>query len=72
LTVLAGERFTVGYVLEEQPSPGESPQPADVDELRRRFPVMTQAIGEYLSVERTSDDLYRDIARLILNLPPQA
>jgi TetR/AcrR family tetracycline transcriptional repressor len=72
LTVLAGERFTVGYVLEEQPSPGESPQPPDVDELRRRFPVMTHAIGEYFSVERTSDDLYRDTARLILNLPPQA
>jgi TetR/AcrR family tetracycline transcriptional repressor len=72
LLVLAGERVTVGYVLEEQ-APVDETQPApDVGELKRRFPVMTRAIGQYFSAERTSDDLYRDIARLIINLPPQA
>ena len=72
LTVLAGERFTVGYVLEEQSPTDETQQPPDVEELKRRFPVVTQAIGQYFSDGRTSDDLYRDIARLILGLPPQA
>ena len=71
LLMLAGERFTVGYVLEEQ-SPGDESRPApDIDELRRRLPVTTQAIGAYFSAGRTSDDLYRDIARLILDLPSQ-
>jgi TetR/AcrR family tetracycline transcriptional repressor len=72
LLVLAGERFTVGYVLEEQAPAAENHSAPDVDELRRRFPVMTGAIADYFSVERTSDDLYRDIARLILNLPSPA
>jgi TetR/AcrR family tetracycline transcriptional repressor len=72
LIVLAGESFTIGYVLGEQPAAVETQQPPDLDELRRRFPVMTQAIAEYFSSERTSDDLYRDIARLILGLPKRA
>ena len=72
LLVLAGERFTVGYVLEEQAPADETQQAPDVDELRRRFPVLTRAIGEYFSDGRTSDDLYRDVARLILGLPSQA
>lgn len=72
LRVLAGERFTFGYVLEEQAPADAAQQAPDVEELRRRFPVMTQAIIDYFSAQRTSDDLYRDIARLILNLPPQA
>lgn len=72
LTVLAGERFTVGYVLEEQ-APTDETQPApDVNELRRRFPLMAQAIGDYFAAQRTSDDLYRDIARLVLGLPRQS
>ena len=71
LLLLAGERFTVGYVLEEQPSTDAPGAPPDVDELLRRFPLMTQAIGTYFSEDRTSDDLYRDVARLILNLPSQ-
>jgi TetR/AcrR family tetracycline transcriptional repressor len=32
---------------------------------------MTQAIGQYFSTHRSSDDLYRDTARLLLGLPPQ-
>jgi TetR/AcrR family tetracycline transcriptional repressor len=71
LLVLAGERFTVGYVLEEQAPADEAGQAPDIDELRRRFPVATRAITEYFVPGRTSDDLYRDIARLILGLPPQ-
>ncbi len=72
LSVLAGERLTVGYVLEEQAPVDASQQPPDVDELRRRFPTMTRAIGQYFSGDRTSDDLYRDVARLILGLPHSA
>ena len=72
LLVLAGERATLGYVLEEQAPVDETQQPPDVEELRRRFPVMTEAIGDYFSSGRNSDDLYRDIARLILGLPPQS
>jgi AcrR family transcriptional regulator len=71
LQVLAGERFTVGYVLEEQAPTDATQQAPDVAELQRRFPVMTQAIGEYFSTHRSSDDLYRDTARLLLGLSPQ-
>jgi TetR/AcrR family tetracycline transcriptional repressor len=71
LTVLAGERFTVGYVLEEQAPADETSKAPDVDELRRRFPVVSQAVADYFSAGRTSDDLYLDIARLILGLPQQ-
>ena len=66
LLVLAGERVTVGYVLEEQAPTDETQKTPDVAELQRRFPVMTQAIGQYFSGGRTSDDLYQDIARVIL------
>ncbi|HEY4266968.1 MAG TPA: TetR/AcrR family transcriptional regulator C-terminal domain-containing protein [Galbitalea sp.] len=72
LTVLAGERFTVGYVLEEQPSADDTQQAPDVSELRRRFPLMAQAIGDYFAAQRTSDDLYRDLAQYILGPPRQA
>ena len=71
LLVLAGERFTVGYVLEEQAPTDATQQAPDVAELQRRFPVMVQAIGQYFSTGRSSDDLYRDTARLILGLPPR-
>ena len=71
LLVLGGERFTVGYVLEEQAPTDPTQRPPDVAALQRRFPVMTQAIGQYFSTHRSSDDLYRDTARLLLGLPPQ-
>ncbi|MEJ3405077.1 TetR/AcrR family transcriptional regulator C-terminal domain-containing protein [Rathayibacter sp. YIM 133350] len=74
LIVLSGERFTIGYVLEEQappdPTPDAAPAAPDLEELQRRFPVMTQAIGDYFSTGRTADDLYRDAARLILGQQP--
>jgi TetR/AcrR family tetracycline transcriptional repressor len=67
LTVLAGERFTVGYVLEEQAPTDSDQQAPDVDALRKRFPIMVQAIGEYFSADHTSDDLFRDIIGVILS-----
>jgi TetR/AcrR family transcriptional regulator, tetracycline repressor protein len=64
---LAGERFTVGYVLEEQ-APTDAAQPApDVDAIQRRLPTTVQAIGQYFAVGRTSDDLFQDVVRVILN-----
>jgi TetR/AcrR family transcriptional regulator, tetracycline repressor protein len=71
LLVLAGERLTIGYVLEEQAPVDETQKPPDIDELRRRLPNMTEAIGQYFSDGRSSDDLFRDVARLILGLPAQ-
>lgn len=70
LLVLAGERYTVGWVLEEQSPPPDAPGP-DIDALRARFPVATRAIAEYFGTGRTADDLYFDIARLVLHLPDE-
>lgn len=70
LLVLAGERLAIGYVLEEQSPADETQQAPGLEELQRRFPVMTRAIGQYFSGGRTSNDLYRDITRLILGLEP--
>ncbi|MFF1877285.1 TetR family transcriptional regulator [Leifsonia sp. NPDC058230] len=69
LVVLAGERFTVGYVLEEQAPTDATQQPPAIDELQRRFPTTVQAIGDYFSAGRTSDDLFSDIVRVILSVP---
>jgi TetR/AcrR family transcriptional regulator, tetracycline repressor protein len=66
---LAGERFTVGYVLEEQSPTDATQQAPDVEELKLRLPHMVQAIGEYFSSGRTSDDLFKDTARVILGVP---
>jgi TetR/AcrR family tetracycline transcriptional repressor len=68
LLVLAGERCTVGWVLEEQ-SPAPDAPYLDAGALRARFPVVTGAIIEYFGTGRTPDDLYRDVARLVLQLP---
>jgi TetR/AcrR family transcriptional regulator, tetracycline repressor protein len=76
MVVLAAERYTVGYVLEEQ-APGPEPDQQGPDhegvdpiELQRRLPTVTRAIIEYFSAGHTADDLYRDGVRLILGLPP--
>jgi len=75
LLVLTAERYTFGYVLEEQASdasrPGTSANATsdpDPDELRQRFPVLTDAIGAYFADGRTADDLFRDGLCLILGL----
>ncbi|GIF46539.1 TetR family transcriptional regulator [Asanoa ferruginea] len=70
LLVLAGERYTVGFVLEEQ-SPAPDAPDVDIAALQARFPVATRAITEYFTAGHTADDLYRDIARLVLNLPDE-
>lgn len=70
LLVLVGERYTVGWVLEEQALPPESPAP-DVGALRTRYPLLTAAIDEYFAGPgRTADDLFRDGTRLLLGLTP--
>jgi TetR/AcrR family tetracycline transcriptional repressor len=72
LLVLVGERFTVGWVLEEQSPPPEGPAPS-VEQLRARFPVAARAIGDYFTgTGRTADDLFDDAARLALGLPGAA
>jgi TetR/AcrR family transcriptional regulator, tetracycline repressor protein len=72
LLVLAGERYTVGWVLEEQSPTPDGPAP-DHDALRARFPVMVQAIGDYfVGTGRTPEDLYRDAARQVLGIPKRA
>jgi TetR/AcrR family transcriptional regulator, tetracycline repressor protein len=68
LLVLAGERYTVGWVLEEQAPAPDAPD-VDVDALKARFPVVTRGIIEYFGTGRDAGDLYRDIARLVLHLP---
>lgn len=67
LTVLAVERFTVGYVLEEQSAPPDAGG-AEVDpaELMARLPNLTAAIIAYFEPGRTADDLFDDEIRLIL------
>jgi TetR/AcrR family tetracycline transcriptional repressor len=67
LLTLAGERFTVGYVLEEQAPTDAAQQAPDVDELQRRLPTMVRAIGEYFTDGRTADDLFEDAVRVILD-----
>ncbi|MEZ3160937.1 TetR/AcrR family transcriptional regulator C-terminal domain-containing protein [Microbacterium sp. BWT-B31] len=70
LTVLTIERYTVGFVLEEQSTNASSAQPElDLDELRRRFPTTIQGVTEYFAAGRTVDDLYRDGVRLTLGIP---
>ncbi|GAB3799901.1 TetR/AcrR family transcriptional regulator C-terminal domain-containing protein [Humibacter antri] len=69
LLVLVGERFTVGWVLEEQSPAPDGPAPS-TEALLARFPVASKAIGDYfMGTGRTADDLFRDGARLILRAP---
>lgn len=65
LLMLAGERYTVGWVLEEQAPPPDSPD-LDMDAMRARFPLVIQGITEYFGEGRTADDLFRDAARIVL------
>jgi TetR/AcrR family tetracycline transcriptional repressor len=67
LSVFVAERYTVGFVLDEQSRPIEQANRPDLDELARRLPTATRAIGEYFATGRTVDDLFRDGLRLILD-----
>jgi len=64
--VLAVERFTIGYVLEEQAAPPDAAHQPAPEELMRRFPNVTRAVIEYFQDGRTADDLFEDEIRLIL------
>jgi len=69
LLVLVRERYTVGWVLEEQAPPPHAPAP-NVEVLRTRYPVLTAAISDYfIGTGRTADDLFSDGTRLLLGLP---
>lgn len=65
LRVLAAERFTMGYVLEEQSPPPTRPGP-DLDEMTRRFPTATQAISDYFMSGRTAEDVFTDVLRIVV------
>lgn len=65
LLVLTVERFTLGYVLEEQTIPDGRRTP-DMEELKRRLPLSIEAIVEYYGEGRTADDLFADGIRLII------
>jgi TetR/AcrR family transcriptional regulator, tetracycline repressor protein len=68
LTVIVAERYTVGYVLEEQsPPPPEGTRQPDPAELTRRLPTITTAIVEYYSSGHTAEDLFQDGVRVILD-----
>jgi TetR/AcrR family tetracycline transcriptional repressor len=66
LLVIGIERFTLGFVLEEQSIPDDR-DPPDLEELKRRLPLSTQAIIDYFAAGRTADDLFIDGIRLIID-----
>lgn len=73
LHTLLVERFTIGFVLEEQSSAATTGNDApDVTELAARLPNATQAIAEYFAPGRTVDDLFQDLVRTAVGLPVQS
>ncbi|QAY61623.1 TetR family transcriptional regulator [Microbacterium protaetiae] len=67
IRVLAAERFTVGYVLEEQ-APVPSRAGPDLSELERRIPTVIRAIREYFAAGHTPDDVFTDTLRSVVGL----
>ncbi|WEG10114.1 TetR family transcriptional regulator [Microbacterium horticulturae] len=67
IRVLAAERFTVGYVLDEQ-APTPTAAPPDLAELERRMPTATQAIREYFAAGRTAEDVFIDTLRSVVGM----
>jgi TetR/AcrR family transcriptional regulator, tetracycline repressor protein len=68
LIVLAVERFTIGYVLEEQaPRPDQDALAGfDLAAFTDRYPTVIAGITEYFQPGRTADDLFRDCLQLII------
>jgi TetR/AcrR family transcriptional regulator, tetracycline repressor protein len=68
LIVLAVERFTVGYVLEEQaPRPDQDALAGfDLAAFTDRYPTVIAGITEYFQPGRTADDLFGDCLWLII------
>jgi len=67
IRVLAAERFTMGYVLDEQ-APTPTAAPPDLAELERRMPTATQAIREYFAAGRTAEDVFIDTLRSVVGM----
>jgi TetR/AcrR family transcriptional regulator, tetracycline repressor protein len=65
LTVLVTQKFTLGYVLEEQSPPPET-EGFDLDAFTARYPTIVAGITEYFQDGRTVEDLFRDSLKLIL------
>ncbi|MFI6316553.1 TetR/AcrR family transcriptional regulator C-terminal domain-containing protein [Nonomuraea sp. NPDC050556] len=67
LIVLTVERFTVGFVLEEQ-APGGPPDTEgfDLDAYTAAYPTVIAGISEYFQPGRTVDDLFRDCLEQII------
>ena len=68
LLVLTVERFTIGYVLEEQSArvDQESLAGFDLDAFTARFPTVVAGIAAYFEPGRTADDLFTDCLALIV------
>ena len=68
VVVLAVERFTVGYVLEEQaPRPDEAALAGwDLDEFTAAHPTLIAGIADYFQDGRTAEDLFDDCLHVVL------
>jgi TetR/AcrR family tetracycline transcriptional repressor len=68
IIVLTVERFTVGYVLEEQaPRPDTEAEGFDLAAFTARFPTVVAGITEYFQPGRTVDDLFRECLELVID-----
>jgi AcrR family transcriptional regulator len=65
MIVLTVERFTVGYVLEEQ-APRPEARDFDMAAFTAAHPTMIAGITEYFQPGRTVDDLFRDCLDVII------
>ncbi len=65
---LTTERFTVGYVLEEQaPRPDETALKGwDLDAFTESHPTLIAGISEYFRDGHTPDDLFEDCLRVVV------
>lgn len=68
LIVLTVERFTVGYVLEEQAGPPDVDD-FDLAAYTASYPTVIAGIAEYFQPGRTVDDLFRDCLKQIIERP---
>jgi len=66
LRVLTVERFTIGYVLEEQ-APRPDVANFDVAAFTASYPTVIAGITEYFQDGSTADDLFRDLVTLIVD-----
>ena len=65
------ERFTVGFVLEEQTGrPAAEERRFDLESYTRAFPTLVAGVTEYFEPGRTVDDLFADCLALIIEAVP--